>query len=348
MAFAIAISPHGHNQNRTSHVMRWTCIALLPALGVQYVLFGWGILFQLAIAILSALFGETMVLLIRRRPVGTVLKDTSAILTAILIAVAIPSYLPAWMTVTATLFAIVIAKQLYGGLGQNIFNPAMVAYVFLLISFPAAMTSWSVPVPMREHQLDIHATAQLILKGQTQSGLKMQAMSDLADGSTMATPLDHIKTEQHRGTKISQVLADPRLQSISHDGWRWLNLAFLAGGIFLWLLRIIPWQTPLGMLAVLAGCSALAHWIAPELYVPVPVELLSGATMLGAFFIVTDPVTSCTTARGRLLFGGLVGLIVFVIRHFGGYPDGVAFAVLLCNILVPMLDRWTQSRVYGY
>lgn len=353
MAFVIAISPHGHNNKSTNHVMRWTLAALLPGIIAEYYLFGWGVVLQLIIAMVAALLSEALILRLRHRPVWSALRDTSAVLTAVLLAVAIPPLLPGWMTLLATIFAIVIAKQLYGGLGQNIFNPAMVGYVFLLISFPVAMTSWLSPLTISAHRLSLQQTAEIIWQGTTrasdaEAGLTALAVTELADGTTMATPLDHIKTELHRGASLHQVLADPRAKIISHDGWRWINLAFLAGGLLLWMLRIIPWQTPAGMLIVLAGCSALAHYVSPGGYVLPELELLSGATMLGAFFIVTDPVTSSTTPRGRFVFGALVGLLVFLIRHFGGYPDGVAFAVLLCNILVPMIDRWTPARVYGH
>lgn len=353
MAFVIAISPHGHNNKSTNHVMRWTLAALLPGIAAEYYLFGWGVILQLIIAMVTALVSEAMILYLRRRPVWSALRDSSALLTAVLLAVAIPPLLPGWMTLLATIFAIVIAKQLYGGLGQNIFNPAMVGYVFLLISFPAAMTSWLSPQSISAHRLSFQQTTQIIWQGSTKasdltSGLTALSATELADGSTMATPLDHLKTELHRRTSLQQVLADPRVHVISHEGWRWINLAFLAGGLLLWIVRIIPWQTPAGMLIVLAGCSAIAHHFSPGGFIQPDMELLSGATMLGAFFIVTDPVTSSTTPRGRFIFGALVGLIVFLIRHFGGYPDGVAFAVLLCNILVPMIDRWTPARVYGH
>lgn len=348
MSFAIAISPHGHSQKSTSSVMRLTLLALVPAIGAQLYLFGWGVLLQLALTCATAITAESVVLRLRGYALLPSLRDSSALLTAALIAVAIPPLLPWWMTVLATAFAIIIAKQLYGGLGQNPFNPAMVGYVMLLVSFPVPMTTWLAPQVVSAQQLTVADTAAVIFKGQTNEGLNSYQLKTLVDGTTMATPLDHMKTETQRGHSVESAIALPNFSAISHDGWRWINLSFLVGGVMLFAFRLIPWQTPFAMLGTLAACSAIAHYISPTHFVMPEIELLSGATMLGAFFIVTDPVTSSTTSRGRLIFGALVGGLVFLIRHFGGYPDGVAFSVLLCNILVPLIDKYSQSRVYGH
>ena len=348
MSFAIAISPHGHSQKNTSSVMRWTIFALVPGIAAQCYLFGWGVLFQLLLTVSTALICETVILRLRGFAILPSLRDSSAILTAALIAVAIPPLLPWWMTVLATAFAITIAKQLYGGLGQNPFNPAMVGYVLLLVSFPVPMTTWQVPQSIASQTLSPSDTASIIFNGQTTGGLTSYQLKSLVDGTTMATPLDHLKTESGRGHAMNELVSAPNFKAISDDGWRWINLSFLAGGILLFLLRIIPWQTPVAMLTTLGITSGLAHYVAPLQFSVPEIELLSGTTMLGAFFIITDPVTGSTTARGRLIFGALVGALVFIIRHFGGYPDGVAFSVLLCNILVPLIDKYSQSRVYGH
>jgi electron transport complex, RnfABCDGE type, D subunit len=348
MSFAIAISPHGHSQKSTSSVMRWTLVALIPGIVAQYYIFGWGVLFQLLLTVGTALLSEAAILRLRGFAVRPSLRDSSAILTAALLAVAIPPLLPWWMPVVATAFAIIIAKQLYGGLGQNPFNPAMVGYVLLLVSFPVPMTTWLAPQTISAQHLSLQDTAAVIFHGTTPGGLNSYQLKTLVDGTTMATPLDHLKTESKRGYSIDVLIKSPDFSAISHDGWRLINLSFLAGGILLFILRLIPWQTPVAMLGTLAAASALGHYLAPAQFAMPEIELLSGASMLGAFFIVTDPVTSSTTTYGRLIFGALVGLLVFIIRHFGGYPDGVAFAVLLCNILVPLIDKYSQSRVYGH
>ena len=348
MSFAIAVSPHGHSQKSTSSVMRLTLLALVPGIAAQCYLFGWGVLFQLGLAILTALVSEAVILRMRNYVVSASLKDSSALLTAALIAVAIPPLLPWWMVVLATAFAIIIAKQLYGGLGQNPFNPAMVGYVLLLVSFPAPMTNWMAPQAVTAQLLSPAETAAVIFQGKTSEGLTNYQLKTLVDGSTMATPLDHLKTESKRGHSVDSLVTSANFTAVSHEGWRWINLSFLAGGILLFMLRLIPWQTPVAMLGTLAAASALAHYLAPAQFAMPEIELLSGATMLGASFIITDPVTSSTTSRGRLVFGALVGGLVFIIRHFGGYPDGVAFSVLLCNILVPLIDKYSQSRVYGH
>lgn len=348
MSFTIAISPHGHSQKSTRVIMRLTLFALLPAVVTQCYLFGWGVLFQLTIAMITALVAEAIILRMRGFSVSSSLADSSALLTAALIAVAVPPYLPGWMTILAVAFAIIVAKQLYGGLGQNLFNPAMIGYVFLLVSFPAAMTNWQPPVAHSAQVLTVEDTANVILWGKTKENQSVFELNKFADGTTMATPLDHLKTELKQGSNALDIIQSSHFIEVGDDGWRWINISFIVGGLFLLALKVITWQTPFAMLLSLGLCSTIASIIDPLHFVGPVVELLSGATMLGAFFIVTDPVTSSTTYKGKLIFGAIVGLLVFIIRHFGGYPDGVAFSVILANILVPFIDKFSQSRVYGH
>lgn len=348
MSFTIAISPHGHSQKNTANIMRLTLLALVPGVLAQWYIFGWGVVVQLSLAMLTAIVAEAFILKIRGYVLAHALADSSALLTAALVAVAIPPFLPWWMTVVAVAFAIIVAKQLYGGLGQNLFNPAMVAYVFLLVSFPVAMTSWQAPEVARHANLTIQESAAVIFTGHTSQNVNASQLAKLVDGTTMATPLDHLKTDLKQGKNVADITNSHSFLVSSDQGWRWVNISFVAGGLILFIFRLIPWRTPFAMLATLALCSYIGHSIDPTHFVTPEIELLSGATMLGAFFIVTDPVTSSTTNRGRLIFGTIVGLLVFIIRHFGGYPDGVAFSVLLTNILVPFIDKYSQSRVYGY
>lgn len=348
MSFTIAISPHGHNQKSTSTIMRITLFALVPAIATQCYLFGWGVLFQLLVAMLTALISEALILKLRGFVIAPSLKDSSALLTAALIAVAVPPLLPWWMTAVAVAFSIIIAKQLYGGLGQNLFNPAMIGYVFLLVSFPASMTNWQPPIAHSQHILTVEDTARVIFQGKTTSQQSVFEVNKLIDGTTMATPLDRLKTELKQGTSVPEIIQKDNFKAGSIDGWRWINLSFIVSGFILLITRVITWQASFAMIFSLGLCSLIANTIAPGHFAGPEIELLSGATMLGAFFIVTDPVTSSTTYKGRFIFGALVGLLVFIIRHFGGYPDGVAFSVILTNILVPFIDKFSQSRVYGH
>ncbi len=352
MAFTIASAPHGHSQQTTTTMMRMVLLALLPGVAVQVHFFGYGVIIQLLLATLTALLTESLVLLLRQRPIGPALRDSSAILTAALLAVALPPLAPWWLVVLGTAFAIIVAKQLYGGLGQNPFNPAMVAYVLLLVSFPSQMTSWMPPQGVSQQQPDLASAAALILHGSTGDGINLMQIRQSVDGTTSATPLDTMKTQLGLGKAVQQVQQEPQFTALGQwgaggIGWMWVNLAFLAGGLFLIGLGTIAWHIPTAFLLSLTACSAIAWHLDPLHFISPTLQLLSGATMLGAFFIATDPVTAATTPRGRLLFGALIGVLVFIIRHWGGYPDGVAFAVLLANICTPLLDSMTRPAVYG-
>ncbi|MGL4205259.1 MAG: electron transport complex subunit RsxD [Aeromonadaceae bacterium] len=347
MAFTIASAPHGHSQQTTATMMRLVMLAMLPAIWVQVHFFGFGVVIQLLLALFTALISEALVLRLRQRPVMKSLADSSALLTAALLAVSLPPLAPWWLVVLGTAFAIIVAKQLYGGLGQNPFNPAMVAYVLLLVSFPSHMTSWMPPTGIAQHLPTLSDAASLIFQGTTQHGAPLQQLLLNVDGITTATPLDSVKTQLGLGKNISEIRGEPLFGRYAGLGWEWVNLAFLAGGLFLILIGTLAWQIPTAFLLSLTLCSALAWYISPESHLPPLVHLLSGATMLGAFFIATDPVTAATTPRGRLIYGALIGVLVFIIRTWGGYPDGVAFAVLLVNILVPLIDSRSRPRIYG-
>lgn len=247
-----------------------------------------------------------------------------------------------------TLFAIVIAKQLYGGLGQNPFNPAMVGYVVLLISFPVQMTSWLPPLPLQGTSVGFYDSLLTIFTGYTHSGANIHQLQVGYDGISQATPLDTFKTSL-RSQPADQILQQPIFGGVLAGlGWQWVNLGFLVGGLLLLWRKAIHWHIPVSFLLALGGCAAVSWMIAPQSFASPMLHLFSGATMLGAFFIATDPVSASTTPRGRLIFGALIGILVWLIRVYGGYPDGVAFAVLLANITVPLIDHYTQPRVYGH
>lgn len=326
--------------------MFWLIVALLPGIIVQARYFGLGNIVQIAIGIISALIFEGVFLSLRKRSL-TPLKDGSAIVTAILLGISIPSLAPWWIMVIGMFFAIVVAKQLYGGLGHNIFNPAMVAYVVLLISFPVQMTQWINPVISMQigtEQMDLIATFNTIIKS------SQDTIFQQFDGITQATPLDKIKSSLNAGSSITEALSSQSvvITEFAGIGWQQINIAFLFGGIFLLALRIIRWQIPLVFLLTLTSCALIKQLVSPESALPVMMQLFSGATMLGAFFILTDPVSASTTPKGQIVYAVLIGILVWVIRSFGNYPDAVAFSVLFANLCVPLIDHYTKPRAYGH
>ncbi|EMN1952037.1 electron transport complex subunit RsxD, partial [Citrobacter koseri] len=342
-------SPYTHNQRQTSRIMMLVLIAALPGIATQLWFFGWGTLFQIILAAVSALAAEAAVLQLRKQPIAAILKDNSALLTGLLLAVSIPPLAPWWMVVLGTVFAVIIAKQLYGGLGQNPFNPAMIGYVVLLISFPVQMTSWLPPHDIAATAPGLLDALQVIFTGHTASGGDMNTLRMGIDGISQATPLDTFKTSLHAGHAVEQIMQYPIYSGmLAGAGWQWVNIAWLIGGVWLLWQKAIRWHIPVSFLVTLAVCSTLGWAFAGDSLASPQLHLLSGATMLGAFFILTDPVTASTTNRGRLIFGALAGLLVWLIRSFGRYPDGVAFAVLLANITVPLIDYYTRPRVYGH
>lgn len=328
-------SPHLHAARSTEEIMLRVLLALVPGIITMAHFFGSGVFTNLVVACVAAVLCESICLRLRKRPVLIYLKDYSAVVTAVLLALALPPYSPWWLITIGTVAAIGLAKHIFGGLGNNPFNPAMVGYVVLLISFPVQMTQWTAP-------------STLAANPTVWDSLLAMVGAETYDAVTMATPLDLIR--QNNGLMMSALWQHyPQFGRFSGVGWEWINLAFLAGGVWLLQQRIFTWHAPVGMLAALglisalfydggssaSGGSPLFHW-------------LSGATMLGAFFIITDPVSGATSNLGRLIFGALVGLLVYCIRVWGSYPDAVAFAVLLMNFAAPFIDYYTQPKPYGY
>ncbi|MCP5420848.1 MAG: electron transport complex subunit RsxD [Gammaproteobacteria bacterium] len=335
MRFSTASSPHWFVGPSVSQLMRQVLYAMLPGLATLVWFFGWGVLLHVAIASGAALASEAVVLALRGKPLRLFLGDGSALVTAWLLAAALPAFSPWWITTLGVAFAIVIAKHLYGGLGYNPFNPAMVGYVVLLISFPLEMTTW----PPVNPGVDFASSVQIIFSG--------HPAEHLADALSGATPLDAVKTQLGLGLGITEIINGPAFGLIGGQGWEWAAMAFLAGGLWLVMKRVAAWQIPAGMLGSLALLSGIFYALDPQAHASPWFHLLSFSSIYGAFFIATDPVTASTTPRGRLLFGAGVGALTYLIRCFGGYPDGVAFAVLLMNIAAPTIDYYTQPRVFG-
>ncbi|MDW6003469.1 electron transport complex subunit RsxD [Vibrio mangrovi] len=348
MAFFIASSPHAHQKRSTSSLMKWVAVAACPGLIAQTYFFGWGTFIQLIFGILVAVGFESLIMKLRKRSPVSALRDYSALVTAWLLAVAIPPFSPWWVIVIGLIFAIVIAKQLYGGLGQNPFNPAMIGYVVLLISFPVQMTSWLPPQSLAAESTSFTDALSVIFSGFNSHGLSLQQLRVSVDGVTMATPLDAIKNAFRTGHSISEALSQKQFDSLAGIGWEWVNLAYLLGGLLLIRVRVIQWHIPIAYLTGLIVTSVICQLLGAETTASPLIHLFSGATMLGAFFIATDPVTASTTVKGRLIYGAFIGIMIFIIRSWGGYPDGIAFAVILANMCVPLIDYYTKPRTYGH
>ncbi|MBT7109017.1 MAG: electron transport complex subunit RsxD [Methylococcales bacterium] len=330
-------SPYLPPQNSVSKIMFKVLVALLPGIFLLALFFGWGVFVNILLAVLTALITEAIVLKLRQRPVLKSLKDLSAPLTAVLLGIAIPTVAPWWLIVLGTGFAIVIVKQLYGGLGSNLFNPAMAGYAFLLISFPQEMTAWAVPGSLNAWQFsDI---IRLLFLEQLPEAITV-------DGITMATPLDAVKTQLAMNQE-SAVAVPATVERLFTQGWGWLSLGYFVGGLWLVQQRVVAWQIPLGILCALALISTGFYFYDDQSYSTPAFHLLAGATMVGAFFIATDPVTAATSPKGRFIFGFMIGALTYLIRVWGGYPDAMAFAVLLMNIAVPVIDYYTQPKVFG-
>jgi len=347
MAFINSSSPHQRTRRSTTQVMLWLIACLIPGVLLQSYFFGIANLLQIVLASVVALGAEAAVLKLRKRPIIRTLKDGSALVTAILIAIAIPPLAPWWIVVIGSLFAIVFVKHLYGGLGQNIFNPAMAAYVLLLISFPVQMTAWLPMLSLQPFELSLMDQLSTLLTGYTLDGYSVAQLSVSIDGLTMATPLDTLKNSLKSGFTSSEIFDGSAFKASSSQAIMWVNLGFLFGGAVLLAKRIIQWMIPLSFLAGMVTFSFIAYAYQPDLNGSPVFHLLSGATMLGAFFILTDPVSASTTVKGRIIFGFLIAFLVILIRNVGGYPDAIAFSVLLGNMCVPLIDYYTQPKVYG-
>ena len=319
-----------------SQVMTQVCIALVPGIAAYAWLVGPAILVQLVIATLAALLAETAMLRVQNKPLSLFLSDGSAIVTAWLIALTFPPLAPWWLVVIGTVFAIVVAKHLYGGLGQNPFNPAMVAFAVCIVAFPALMSQW----PSVGLQLPLLDQINVIL-----------GLAPRIDALSSATPLDAMKTalKLGEGTQdVASLLANQDIYgNFAGRGWEWVAIGYLLGGLWMWQRKLITWHVPVSFIGAMTLLSGGLWLVNPAQFASPLFHLLSGGAMLGAFFIATDPVSGCTTPRGKLIFGAGAGLLAYIIRVFGGYPDGVAFAVLLMNLCAPVIDLLTQPRIFG-
>ncbi len=338
--------PYAHAANSVAGIMIRVMAALTPATLAGIYLFGWPALNLFVITILTAVVTEAACLALGGRPVLPALSDGSAVLTGWLLALSLPAWAPWWIGVTGAVIALTFGKHMFGGLGQNPFNPAMVARVALLISFPVPMTLYVAPAPM------FSAGAPGFLDGLAVTFWGVVDGGGV-DGVTAASPLGHIKTELSRGVPVAETMAaavDPAglaFGMIPGSLGESSALLLALGGLILLWRGVISWAVPVALLASLGAIATIAHTLDPGRHADATVHLLAGATMLGAFFIATDPVTSPVTRQGQLLFGVGCGVLVWVIRSFAGYPEGMAFAILLMNAVTPLIDRGSRPRVHG-
>jgi Na+-translocating ferredoxin:NAD+ oxidoreductase subunit D len=342
--------PFAHTTNTVQRTMATVLLALVPATLFDLYLFGWPAILLFGVTIGACVVAEALSLAIAGRPVVRTLADGSAVLTGWLLAMTLPPWAPWWIGVLGAIFAIPLAKQVFGGLGQNLFNPAMVARVALLVSFPVVMTAWIAPHPLFSADAPGLADAISITFG-----------GQIPDGMTGATALGFVKTELSRGIPVADSIqafghqstaAPPDLMDLAF-GYKPGSLGetsailILLGGLYLIRRGIISWHIPVTVIGTLFLMGTLFNLGDPARYAPGLFHLLSGATFLGAFFIATDYVTSPVSEKGQLIFGVGVGLLTWVIRTYAGYPEGMAFAVLLMNSLTPIIDQYTRPRLFG-
>lgn len=328
------------NEQGVNDVMRQVIIALLPGSIMLAVFFGPGIIVNIVLSIIFALALEATALRLRKKPISAGLSDLSAVVTAWLFALMLPPLTPWWITLTGVFFAIIVAKQLYGGLGNNIFNPAMVGYVVLLISWPAQMTLWFPPLGVAQQLPTFLDSISYLFSG---------AMPDSNwDSLTMATPLDTVKTERSLNRTLTETRSLPIFGSLAGVGTEWVANAYALGGLWLIYKRIIAWQLPLTLILTVGIFATFFSINQPEVYPPATFHIFTPGLMLGAFFIITDPVSGCSSMRGKILFAIGVGCFTYIIRTWGGYPGGVAFAVLLMNMAAPTIDYFIKPRTYGH
>jgi len=337
MEFKVSSPPFLHGPKSVTAMMLNVIYALIPGIILYVWFFGFGVIINIFIACITAVSVEALMLWLRGYPLRHFLTDASALVMAFLFAVAVPPYIPWWMTVLGVSFGMIFAKHLYGGLGNNLFNPAMLGYVVLLISFPVEMTQWPA--------LSSLGTAQYPSFMDSFNIIFAGASIDSFSG---ATPLDTMKMGLSQAETVDAIKANPLFGNFGAKGWEWITIGFLFGGGWLIFKKVITWHIPVGVLASIFIISLIFFVVDSNGYPSPLFHIFSGATMLCAFFIATDPLSGAVSNKGRLIYGAGFGLLVYIIRTWGGYPDAVAFAALLMNMTVPTIDYYTKPRVFGH
>ncbi len=378
---ATAPAPHLHSPLSTQKIMAITLLSLVPAILVSIYFFGTGLLWQFLISAVTAFLCQLLVGFLRHRSLYKAVGDLSYLVTAMLLALTLPPLLPFFLTIIVTAFAILIVKECFGGLGMNIFNPAMAGFIFLLISAPAfvfntyiapapeAYTAASLgktyavifnhknPIEIQDeisklnHHTDKISTDIADSSSKKASGLTSGATVDGTSGASVdstsgATWLEKSKTARKSG----QVQDKPQINYLNGNelGYLYLSLAYALGGIVLLAFKIIFLRMVISFFIAISCFTLLGQLIFPDLVLALDEQLILGGTMLGAFYIITDPVTNAGTARGRIVFAILCAFLIVLIRTFGSYSDAVAFSVLLANASAPLIDVLTHRRAYGY
>jgi len=334
--------PYIRKKKSVTRTMTLVMVALLPATCYGLYLYGWPAIILFTLTITAAMIFEVLSLVIAKKPVATFASDGSAILTAWLLAISLPPWTPWWIAVLGSAVAIIIGKHVFGGLGQNVFNPAMVGRVVLLISFPLEMTTFVQPAPL------LSAAAPTFLQS-----LDIVFGAAPIDAYTGATILDSLKTAVGQGGTVQDGL------TVGYDPGQWLignhagsmaegaDVLLFLGGVLLIFTRVIRWFIPVSTLVSIAAISIIFNLLDPTTYPDAMVHLLTGSAMLGAFYIATDPVTSPTSPKGQIFFGVSLGILIYVIRTWGQYPEGMSFAILLMNAITPLINRYLRPRIFG-
>jgi len=337
MGERLSSSPHWHNNQTITGVMLNVCFALIPGILCYIWFFGTGIIIQCLLAVFFALTLEYLVLKLRKRDPRLFLRDGSAIVTALLFAISVSPLMPWWIAFIGIAFAIIISKHLFGGLGYNLFNPAMAGYIFVLLCLPAQMNIWPSAIELRVDSISLSEYFNIIF-------LSSYTQTDAYSG---ATPLNEMRSRLGAMGMVSEIKTGPVFGHFGGIGWEWISFAFLLGGLYLLVRGFIKWHIPVAILTTVFFISLVFNLYDPDLYAPPMFHVCSGGSILCAFFIATDPVTAPTTQKGQIIFGCLVGVLIYLIRTWGAYPDGVGFAILIANAFVPLIDILTRPKVFG-
>lgn len=306
--FVVSGTPHVRSKESIQSIMRDVIIALVPATAAGIYYFGINALILVIAAIVSAVAFEAICQKVMKKPVTV--SDLSAVVTGLLLAMNLPAAAPVWVAIVGSAFAIIFGKQLFGGLGQNFINPALAGRAFLLASYPTEMTTWSVP-----------------------NGL------EVADAATYATPLAQLKAG-HLDASLGELMLGQCGGTIGET----CAIALIIGGVYLLYKHVISWKIPVIYIATVAILFGVIgrHGMRMPLQ-----EIMAGGVMLGGIFMATDYASSPVTAKGQIIFAVGAGLITYLIRTFGGYPEGVSYSILIMNCCVPLIERFTEPTIFG-
>ena len=319
----VSLSPHVHGGDSVKKNMYGVVIALMPAFLASLFFFGVGALIVTLVSVLSCLFFEWAISKYLLHQSGSSILDGSAVVTGLLLAFNLPSNLPVWIIIIGALFAIGVGKMSYGGLGQNLFNPALAGRVFLLLSFPVQMTTWPLP-----NQMMAYTDAAT---GATPLGIMSGVLTNTPNVSLDQLPDAFLLLVGQSGGCLGEVSA----------------IALLVGLVFMLWKKIISWHIPVSIIVTVFVFASIMHLVDPSRYADGLTQILSGGLMLGAIFMATDYVTSPMNHRGMLLYGVCIGLLTVVIRLFGAYPEGMSFAILIRNAFTPLINTYIKPKRFG-